>query len=67
MGVSTFTPNIHLSDFALKLRRDRIWRNLSYETLGEKIGIAPTRLFYFETDKELPTKRERKAIEKFFN
>ena len=66
MPVWEFTSNVQLSDFALDLRFKRRTRNLSYEMLGERVGINPARLMFFEMDKLIPTKKEKKALAKFF-
>lgn len=64
MGVSEFTPNIQLSEFALKLRKYLFSQGLSFEALGKQVGVREERLRLFILDKAEPTRRELKRINK---
>lgn len=49
------TINIKLSALALKLRRLRKERGETIEQTAASIGIRPSKLLKWETDKELPS------------
>ena len=49
------TINIQLSSLALKLRRLRKERGETIEQAAISIGIRPSKLLKWETDKELPS------------
>ena len=55
MGVSTFTPNIQLSEFALKLRRYRVENDLSSVQVCKQLGMSLERLGLLELDRSTPT------------
>ena len=56
--------NIHLSEFALKLRKYLFSKGLSFEAFGKQVGVREERLRLFIFDKAEPTRRERKRIAK---
>ncbi len=56
------TLNIELSPLALKLRTLRIQKNLSIETLSNITGIKEEDLISFETDKKVPTEKEKQIL-----
>ena len=56
------TLNIELSPLALKLRTLRIQKNLSIETLSNITGIKEEDLISFETDKKVPTEKEKQFL-----
>ena len=60
----TFTPNIQLSEFALKLRKYRLENRLRYDDVAPLFGVSEERLFSLETDKERPTLREKRLLSK---
>lgn len=64
MKQETFTPNIKLSEFALKLRRYLFSQGLSFEALSKQVGVREERLRLFILDKAVPTRWERKRIAK---
>ena len=59
MGVSTFTPNIQLSEFALKVREYRLRNRLDPSAAAERLGMSEERLFALEVDNAMPTFLER--------
>lgn len=61
---ASFTPNVQLSEFALKLRRYRRENMLRYDDVASLFGVSEERLFSLETDKERPTLREKRLLAK---
>ena len=59
MGVSTFTPNIQLSEFALKLRKYRQSNRLSQGEAAARLGVSLARYGAFERDQAKPTAMEK--------
>ena len=55
MGVSTFTPNIQLSEFALKLRRYRRDNGFTPGQVCCQLGMSIERLGLLELDRSTPT------------
>lgn len=55
MGVSAFTPNIQLSEFALKLRRYRRENKLTPGQACRQLGVSIERLGLLELDRSTPT------------
>ena len=51
----TFTPNIQLSEFALKLRRYRVENDLSSVQVCKQLGMSLERLGLLELDRSTPT------------
>ncbi len=58
MGVC-FTPNVQLSEFALKLRRYRYQNGLRYGDVAPLFGVSEERIFSLEMDRARPTLREK--------
>lgn len=59
MGVSVFTPNIQLSEFALKIREYRLKNNLTTSRIAAQLGVSEDRIFALEVDNAMPTFLEK--------
>lgn len=59
MAVKTFTPNIQLSEFALKLRQYRHENRLRFDDAAARLGVSAQRIFELEMDYAKPTILER--------
>ncbi len=64
MRVSTFTPNIQLSEFALKLRRYRRDNGLRFDDAAIRLGVSAQRIFELEMDYVKPTPLEKRRLKK---
>ena len=61
------TLNIELSPLALKLRTLRLQKNLDFEIVSRFTGISAEDLIAFETDKKVPTAKEKQILFDFLN
>ena len=59
MVTSTFTPNIQLSEFALKLRRYRQSCDMTTSEAAAQLGVSIGRYNQLELDKVKPTSIEK--------
>ena len=50
-----FTPNVQLSEFALKLRRYRHENRLRFDDAAAQLGVSTQRIFDLEMDYVKPT------------
>lgn len=64
MTLDSFTPNVQLSEFALKLRRYRFSQALTVEAAARSLGVTIERFGTLELDKAPPTVRERRRLER---
>ena len=61
---ASFTPNIQLSEFALKLRRYRQENSLTPGEVCKQLGMSLERLGLLELDRATPTLLERHRLKK---
>lgn len=61
---ASFTPNIQLSEFALRIREYRQKNRLRYDELASLSGVSEERLFALELDRVTPTLAERRRLNK---
>lgn len=59
MKQTTFTPNVQLSEFALKLRRYRLENGFESHEAAARLGISKERIFALEVDNAIPTILEK--------
>lgn len=59
MTQEIFTPNVQLSEFALKLRRYRLSNKLEPIEAAALLDISEERIFALEVDNAMPTFLER--------
>ena len=61
---ASFTPNIQLSEFAMKLRRYRQVSGLSQSEVCKQLGVSLERLGLLEFDRSTPTLLEKHRLKK---
>ena len=64
MTLDTFTPNVQLSEFALRLRKYRQENGLSFGEAAHRLGVTLERFGTLELDRAQPTVRERRRLER---
>ena len=54
-------------DFGEKLKELRIEQGLTQKQLAEQIGSAQSAIYYWESNKQEPTKKKKKKLCQYFN
>lgn len=64
MPLDIFTPNVLLSEFALRLRKYRQDNGLSFGEVARRLGVSLERLGRLELDREQPSRFVRRRFDK---